>query len=940
MADNARIMPARDLMAYAEPRRSLHAFDRLAPGPSAEAIAAQIETHSRPGEVVVDLHGRGGWVARSALDRQRLAVSVESSPLTRLLAEVVLRPPDIRHLDAAFQAIAGSPQGPTSLKLWIGELFTARCPTCERAVVMDELIWETSAEGSSEPMTRPVRKHYRCLVCRDRVGGGEQRHTPADAADAERARAVPDRGSTWELIHERFPTPEGAEGLAAELLELHSPRQLLGLAAILERIEGGLRAAPIEAALLLSLLGALLPASRLNGFPGRVGNLRISGGRVRRPSGDQWRERNPWVAFEDGFRLLRGFIQRLEASTGAPSPARLGDDLRSLGEGVATAVLRLGGSSTFRALELEATDTLRPGLPRVRLILGQPPIRPNQERVSFGYFATAWLLGREAASVLPLESLVSPPGRAPWGWQSTALRRALTAMAPWMAPNGRAVLLLEPGGPEALVAAAVGGVGAGYRLVAARLGDPGEDNGGIVELLPPASSLTGGPRSRANVPLARDGSSVFGPPEQFDRIPFAPTDASRIVTETAVAILQARGEPAGLERLLGDVLVGLDRAGQLARLVGVSVPPDRDGEGPADAGTGQSGGGGTGTRDAGIRSPRESGVRARDPVNRGPVQEPEHRVPAGRHGRSSTREPAAMAALDQVEQLHALIRDELTRQNQRRLREIEPGRWWLADPRDEEAAQIPLADRVEWAVFSLLSTAGGTLSERAFFDRIAALFRGHDLPDEVLVRACLESYRGLASTRDRLVTADDLVGRSREHTELLALLADTGHRLGMRVWLGRREQSRRTGQAVLGDWLDVTERDVYLPLVTRAPAEALEEVDCIWYVRGRLTMLFEVEWTAMLAEPLLKRHARIPPDETLVRFLVIAPERTELVRHKLARSPLLRAAVERGNWHVLKANHLREWAAGDASTLDELEPYLGLDPTVDRTGEQLPLFNG
>ena len=105
-------------------------------------------------------------------------------------------------------------------------------------------------------------------------------------------------------------------------------------------------------------------------------------------------------------------------------------------------------------------------------------------------------------------------------------------------------------------------------------------------------------------------------------------------------------------------------------------------------------------------------------------------------------------------------------------------------------------------------------------------------------------------------------------------------------------------------------------------------------------MLFEVEWTAMLAEPLLKRHARIPPDETLVRFLVIAPERTELVRHKLARSPLLRAAVKRGNWHVLKANHLREWAAGDASTLDELEPYLGLDPTVDRTGEQLPLFNG
>src|SRR5947207_10567355 len=157
-------MAARDLLSRAEPRRSLPVFERLAPPPPLEIVAARIEAHTRPGDLIADLHGRGGWIARAALDRQRRSVSVESTPLTRLLAEVVLRPPDIRHLDAAFQAIAGSPHGRTSLKLWIGELFTARCPTCGRAVVLDELIWETSAEGSSEPMTRPVRKHYRCLV--------------------------------------------------------------------------------------------------------------------------------------------------------------------------------------------------------------------------------------------------------------------------------------------------------------------------------------------------------------------------------------------------------------------------------------------------------------------------------------------------------------------------------------------------------------------------------------------------------------------------------------------------------------------------------------------------------------------------------------------------------------------------------------------------------
>ena len=940
-------MAARDVLSRAEPRRSLPVLERLAPPPPPEIVAARIESHTRPGDVIADLHGRGGWIARAGLDRQRRALSVESSPLTRLLAEIVLRPPDIRHLDAAFQAIGGSPHGRTSLKLWVGELFATRCPTCERTVTLDELIWESIAGSEQEPVSRPVRKHYRCQVCRDRVGGSEQRHAAADDSDADRARSIRAGGPTWELIHERFPAPPGAERLVDELLDLHSPRQLLALAAILERIEGDLRAAPIQAALRLALMGALLPSTRLNGFPGRVASLRISGGRVRRSTAEQWRERNPWLAFEDGFRLVRGFVQRLEGSPSAPVQARFGDDLRSLAEGVATTVVRLGTQSTFRSLELEARDRRPDGEPRVRLVLGQPPVRPNQERISFAYFATGWLLGREAASLLPLETLVAPPGRAPWGWQSGALRRALAAIAPWLASEARVVLLLEGSGAEPLVAAALGGAAAGYRLVGARLGEPGEESGGIVELAAPGAAASPVARTRANVQLpSRDdgtdgaqaggsGSAIFAPPERYRRAAFSPNEAARIVSDTAVEILQARGEPAHIERLLGDVLVGLDRAGQLRRLVGVSP----DGETSADDRRGSLDaaappeGHTTRTSDdqpASVRS-RAHGLRRPEPSS-SPATTPHVR-------RLATRDVTAVAELDQVEQLHALIRDELTRPGHRRLREIEPGRWWLADPRDEAAAQAPLADRVEWAVFSLLST-GGPLSEAAFLERIASLFTGHDLPDEALVRACLESYRSLASTRERLLTTDDLLERSREHTELLALLAETGHRLGLRVWLGLREQSRRMTDGSLGDRLDDAERDVYLPLVTRAPAEPLEQVDCIWYVRGKLAMLFEVEWTAMLAEPLLRHHTRIPQDDNLVRFLVIAPERTELVRHKLARSPLLRAAFERDNWHVLKANQLRAWAARDGSTLDDLEPYLGLDPAIERTGEQMALFGG
>jgi hypothetical protein len=291
---------------------------------------------------------------------------------------------------------------------------------------------------------------------------------------------------------------------------------------------------------------------------------------------------------------------------------------------------------------------------------------------------------------------------------------------------------------------------------------------------------------------------------------------------------------------------------------------------------------------------------------------------------------------DQVERLLRIVRDALSGADGERLVRTEGDRWWLADRADRDAAAVPLADRVEWAVYSLLSTAG-PLSESAFFERIASMFTGADLPDEALVRACLDSYRSLASTPDRLLTGDDVLKRSHEHGELLGVLADLGHRLGMSVWIGERQQRRRVDGRPLGARLTEAERSGP-PYLGKVRTEDLEEVDALWYVRGRMTFAWEVEWTAMLSETVLRRHARIPPDDRFIRFLVIPPERAELVRHKLERSPILRDALDDGGWHLLKASHLRTWASRERPTLDDLEPLLGLDPRIERTGEQLDLF--
>ena len=878
-------MAGRMLLLRAEPGQGLPAFERVAPPPPPALVAARLETASGPGDIVLDPFGRGGWVARAAIDRQRKAFTLETTPLDRLLAEVVLRPPDLRHFDAAVQALAASARRDSSLKVSISDRYASRCATCDRPVVLDEVAW-SDVDGTP----RPVSKHYRCPVCRDQLGGGEARTAPLDEADLGRAMD-PDDGGLRRPLADRFPVLDGGGDLPGELLALHTPRQLSALGGILERIEDDMRSPSIEAGLRLALLHAVVPASRLAGAGGRVAALRISGGHVKAHAPGTWRERNPWLAFEDGVRIIRAFIQHLDSGLFGPVPARLGDGLRSLTEGSATVVLRTASQAALGAIELELEHLPASAeRPKVRLVLGVPPQRPVAERVAWVYHGTCWALGRGAASALALEPLFSPGVRPSWGWQAATITKTLQAIAPILATDARVVLLLEGEGPETMVACALGGAAAGYRVAAARLPEPGREAGGVVELVPPGSgAVPGGPRTRANVvlPLVPGGAGdpdlahaerLFAPPERRVDAPFSAADAERAVADAAVDLLKLRGEPVTFGGLLGEVLVGLDRGGHLRRLV---------------------------------------------------------RPPAGPAAGEGSSPPPPV---DHVEQLLELVRAGLAGADGRRLGRVDGDRWWLGDRGDREAAAVPLADRVEWAVYSLLSTAG-PLTESAFLDRVAGLFTGPDLPDETLVRACLASYASATSTPDRLHTDDDLVRRTREHCNIIAGLVGLGHRLGFACWIGARQQQRRSAGGRLADLLD--ERELAgPPSIGRIRGEDLEDVDVIWYVRGRAAFVWEVEWTAMLDETVLRRHARLPADERLVRFLVVLAARVDLIRFKLERSPLLRGELEAGGWHLAKANHLMDWAARDEVSMADMEPLLGLDPAVERTGDQLALFNG
>ena len=742
---------------------------------------------------------------------------------------------------------------------------------------------------------RPVSRHYRCTVCRDQRGGSRaatgaarcrrpaprhgRRRCRGDARDA--ARPVPG--------DPRRREPARRAARPAHRPPARRPRRDHRT----DRGRPACRTRPRRPPPRASSTRSCPPAGSATGRAGPRA-LRVSSGHVRPPTGTQFRERNPWLAFEDAFRLVRGFIQRLEGGTSGPDPgpSRRGPAQPRGGD-------RDDGRRPVRAARParpSATIPTRTGGPHRRRGSASSSasrrMRPSLERIAAAYHATAWALGREATTLLPIEALAGRLAAAAVELAGDGARaRRSTRSSRVMARDGRVVQLVD-GSVESTVAVVLGAATAGYRLLGARLADADDPAAAVVELLHPRGRLPPGARTRGNVGLepvpggAGDPDVVpsrglFAPPERVDGRPFSAADAARTVTEAAVETLQARGEPARFERLLGEILVGLDRAGRPApddrraadrdrgwRRGARSLPPTRCGattdRRAADTGRGE--------RDPARPSRGRRATRGRQRragADRDGPPDPVER-PARPHPRRAR--PSDPAAAD---------RD--------RARPLVAGR-----PGRHRRGAVPLADRVEWSVFSLLSTAGPIVGDRLLRPDRRVVQRPRRCPTtassgpaSTAIGAWPARPSGSSPATTCCAGARSTPSCWRRIAERRSPARDAG--------LDRppRADAGATGSGSLGDLLERRASDrPRSGRSARRPTTSPRSMPS-GTSAARSAFLFEVEWTAMLGEPLLRRHARIPPDDALIRFLVIAPERTELVRYKLERSPLLRAAHRR-----------------------------------------------
>ena len=577
-------MAGRALLLRAEPGFSLPAFERFAPPPPPALVAARIEAASQPGDIVLDLFGRGGWVARAAIDRQRKGISLEGTaarPAARRDRPPAARPPPPRRRGPGAGGVRAPGVQPQDV-----DHRPLREPLRDLRAAghagRDHL-------GRPSPRARtagrigpqPTRKHYRCPVCRDQLGGGEQRQAPLDAndlrlaldRDGRRRPGVPARP---------VPGPRGrrvagrraARPPHAAPARRRSPRSS-------SAIEGDLRAA---------LDRGRAPARRSSTPSGPASRLATSPG-ARRAAADRRRPRPAAPAAPSGASATRGSRSRTACgwSAGSSSASRAAPGARSR-RGSATTC---GASSRASATAMLKQGTSG-GARRAPAGDGAPRGAPGSGRGS-GWSSARRRCGRSrSGSPGPTTrrrgcSAARPPRRSrssrcsgPRSARRGAGRRrrspgrCAASSRSWPATR-RVVFLLEGDGPGVARRLRRSAASAPTTASPARgCPRPGRETGGVVELVPPGSGAVPGGAADPRERRAAAGPGRRRRPGHRARR--APVRAARSAIVDAAVLRAGRG--AGRGRRRGRRAQAARRAGELRRAPGRDPRRPRPGGAP------------------------------------------------------------------------------------------------------------------------------------------------------------------------------------------------------------------------------------------------------------------------------------------------------------------------------------------------------------------------
>ncbi len=225
--------------------------------------------------------------------------------------------------------------------------------------------------------------------------------------------------------------------------------------------------------------------------------------------------------------------------------------------------------------------------------------------------------------------------------------------------------------------------------------------------------------------------------------------------------------------------------------------------------------------------------------------------------------------------------------------------WWFRIPNlVKHLRQIPLSERVEQTVLRQLQSKG-KLTFTDVWDAVSTAFPNSLTSDQTSIRSALEDYARPVAGGFWLIKPNFKTGFvEKEHTTIIALLAEIGTRAGYKIHIGKNEQSHEIETHLLNKTGKLNQYQSYnnpLALKDIQNPDIVFDMDLLWIKNNFVEYAFEVECTTSMTSA-LQRGSNL--NRNVKKVMLLPADRMRQLARKM-KTPMFGERFEQDNWAII-----------------------------------------
>ncbi|MCX6149056.1 MAG: DNA methyltransferase [Ignavibacteriales bacterium] len=225
--------------------------------------------------------------------------------------------------------------------------------------------------------------------------------------------------------------------------------------------------------------------------------------------------------------------------------------------------------------------------------------------------------------------------------------------------------------------------------------------------------------------------------------------------------------------------------------------------------------------------------------------------------------------------------------------------WWFKNPKlVPHLEKIPLTDRVEKTVLAKLQQKG-KVTFTDIWEAVSISFPNSLTSDQTSIKEALEVYAKPMQQGYWLIKPGFKPGVvEKEHTSVLAILAEIGQEAGYSIYIGKNEQNHQIDSVHLkktGKLNQYVNYQTIFKLENIQNPDIVDDVDLLWIRDNKIEYLFEVECTTSMTSA-LQRGSNVSNE--IKKVMLIPIDREKQFNQKM-KSPMFYNSFTNENWNTV-----------------------------------------